>query len=78
MDLKNHYCKDVNLLHTDLQIYSDPNHILSPCLFNLYVEYIMRNAGLEEAYAGIKIAGININTLRYEMTPPLWQKVKKN
>ena len=49
MDLKNHYCKDVNLLHTDLQIYSDPNHILSPCLFNLYAEYIMRNAGLEEA-----------------------------
>ena len=39
--------------------------ILSPCLFNLYVEYIMRNAGLEEAQAGIKIAGRNINTLRY-------------
>ena len=38
--------------------------ILSPCLFNLYVEYIMRNAGLEEAQAGIKIAGRNIN-LRY-------------
>ena len=39
--------------------------ILSPCLFHLYAEYIMRNAGLEEAQAGIKIAGRNINNLRY-------------
>ena len=39
--------------------------ILSPCLFNLYAEYIMRNDGLEEAQAGIKIAGRNINDLRY-------------
>ena len=39
--------------------------ILSPCLFNLYAEHIMRNAGLEEAQAGIKIAGRNINNLRY-------------
>ena len=39
--------------------------ILLPCLFNLYAEYIMRNAGLEEAHAGIKIAGRNINNLRY-------------
>ena len=39
--------------------------ILSPCLFNLYAEYIIRNAGLEEAQAGIKIAGRNINNLRY-------------
>ena len=39
--------------------------ILSPCLFNLYAEYIMRNAGLEEAQAGITIAGRNINNLRY-------------
>ena len=39
--------------------------ILSPCLFNLYAEYIMRNAGLEETEAGIKIAGRNINHLRY-------------
>ena len=39
--------------------------ILSPCLFNLYAEYIMRNAGLEEAQAGNKIAGRNINNLRY-------------
>ena len=39
--------------------------ILSPCLYNLHAEYIMRNAGLEEAQAGIKIAGRNINNLRY-------------
>ena len=39
--------------------------ILSPCLFNLYTEYIVRNAGLDEAQAGIKIAGRNINKLRY-------------
>ena len=39
--------------------------ILSPCLFNLYAEYIMRNAGLEETQAGIKMAGRNINNLRY-------------
>ena len=39
--------------------------ILLPCLFNFYAEYIMRNAGLEEAQAGIKIAGRNINNLRY-------------
>ena len=38
---------------------------LSPCLFNLYAEYIMRNPGLEEAQPGIKIAGRNINNLRY-------------
>ena len=40
-------------------------HMLSPCLFNLYAEYIMRNAGLEEAQAGIKIAGRNINNFSY-------------
>ena len=39
--------------------------ILSPCLFNLYAEYLMRNAGLEETQTGIKIAGRNINNLRY-------------
>ena len=39
--------------------------ILSPCLFNLYAEYIMRNAGLDEAQVGIKIAGRNINNFRY-------------
>ena len=60
-------------------------YILSSCLFNLYAEYIMRNPGLEEAQDGIKIAGRNINNLRYaddstlmQITPPLWQKAKKN
>ena len=52
--------------------------ILSPYLFNLYAEYIMRNAGLEEAQAGIKIARRNINNLRYAHDTTLWQKVKKN
>ena len=52
--------------------------MLSPCLLNLYAEYIMRNAGLEETQAGIKIVGRNINNLRMLMTPSLWQKVKKN
>ena len=51
--------------------------ILSPCLFNLYAEYIMRNAGLEEAQAGIKIARRNITNLRYADDTILWQKVKK-
>ena len=50
--------------------------ILSPCLFNLYAEYIMRNAGLDEAQAGIKIARRNINNLRYADDITLWQKVK--
>ena len=44
---------------------STSGYILLPCLFNLYAEYIMRNAGLNEAEAGIKIAGRNINNLRY-------------
>ena len=52
--------------------------ILSLCLFNLYAEDIMRNAGLEEAQAGIKIAGEISITSDMQMTPPLWQKVKKN
>ena len=51
---------------------------LSPCLFNCYVEYIMRNAGLEEAQAGIKISGEISTTSDMQITPPLWQKVKKN
>ena len=51
--------------------------ILSPCLFNLYAEYIMKNAGLEEAQAGIKIAGRISITSDMQMTPPLWQKVKR-
>ena len=52
--------------------------ILSPCIFNLYAEYIMRNAGLEEAQAGIKIAGEISITSEMQMTPPLWQKGKRN
>ena len=50
--------------------------ILSPCLFNLYAEDIMRNAGLEDAQAGIKIAGRNINNLRYADDTTLMEKVK--
>ena len=52
--------------------------ILSPCLFNLYAEYIMRNAGMDEAQAGIKIAREISITSDMQMTPPLWQKVKRN
>ena len=52
--------------------------ILSPSLFNLYAEYIMRNAGLEESQAGIKIAGEISITSDTQMTPLLRQKVKKN
>ena len=48
--------------------------ILSPCLFNLYAEYLMRNAGLEEAQAGIKIARRNINNLRYANDTTLMAK----
>ena len=50
--------------------------ILSPCLFNLYAEYIMRNVRLDEAQADIKIIGGNINNLRYTDDTTLWQKVK--
>ena len=46
--------------------------ILSPCLFNFYAEYIMRNAGLEEAQAEIKFTGRNINNLRYADDTTLW------
>ena len=52
--------------------------ILSPCLFNLYAGYIMRNAGLEVAQAEIKIARRNINNLTYLDDTTLWQRVKKN
>ena len=51
--------------------------ILSPCLFKLYAEYIMRNAGLEKTQVGIKIARRNINNLRYADDITLWQKVKR-
>ena len=52
--------------------------ILSPCLLNLYAEYIMRNAGLDEAQAGIKISGEISTTSDIQMTPPLRQKAKRN
>ena len=52
--------------------------ILSPCLFNLFAVYIMRNPGLEERHAGIKNAGEISITSDIQMTPHLWQKVKKN
>ena len=52
--------------------------ILSPCLFNLYAEYIMRNAGQDEAQARIKILGEISITSDMQMIPPLWQKVKMN
>ena len=48
------------------------------CLFNLYAEYIMRNSGLDKAQARIKIAGEISITSDMQMTPPLWQKVKRN
>ena len=51
---------------------------MSPCLFKLYAENIMRNAGLEEAQAGIKIARRNISNLRYAEDTTLMAKVKKN
>jgi len=50
---------------------------LSPCLFNLYAEYIMRNTGLDEAQAGIKIAGRNINNLRYADDTTLMAKIEE-
>ena len=52
--------------------------ILSPCLFNLYADYVIRNAGLDYAQAGIRVARRNINNLRYADDTILWQKVKKN
>ena len=52
--------------------------ILSPCLFNLYAEYIMRNVGLEEAQAGIKIARRNSNSLRYADDTTLMAERKRN
>ena len=50
---------------------------MSPCLFNFYAEYIMRNAGLEEAQAGIKIAGRNSNNLRYTDNPTVMAESEK-
>ena len=51
--------------------------ILSPCLFNIYAEYILRNTGLEEAQAGIKIAGRNINNLRYADDSTLMAEIEE-
>ena len=77
-------CKTQNTYHTTftsvliLHI-NEWNYIvcmLSPCLFNLYAEYIMRNAGLDEAQAGIKIASRNINNLRYAYDTTLMTKMK--
>ena len=75
-------------LELDMEQQTGQCYILSPCLFNFYAEYIMRNARLEEAQAGIKIAGRNINNLRYaddttlmteseEELKSLWMKVKE-
>ena len=52
--------------------------ILSPCLFNLYAEYIMRNTRLDEAQAETRLSGEMSVTSDMQMTPPLWQNVKKN
>ena len=53
-------------------------YILPPCLFNLYAEYIMKNAGLDEAQVESRFLGEISITSDMQMTPPLWQKVKKN
>ena len=53
-------------------------YILSPCLFKVHAEYIMWNAGLDEAQAGIKTVGEISITSDRQMTPPLWQKTEKN
>ena len=53
-------------------------YILSPCLFNFCIEYIMRNAGLDEAQVGLRLPGEISITSDMQMTPPLWKKVKKN
>ena len=55
-----------------------PGCILSPCLFNFYAEYIMRNAGLDEAQLESTLPGEVSVTSDTQMTPPLWQKVRKN
>ena len=65
-----------NWFQIEKRLYQD--NMLSLCLFNLYAENIMRNAGLEEAQAGIKIAGRNITNLRYVNDTFLMEKVKGN
>ena len=54
------------------------SYILSPCLFNFYAEYILRNAGLDKAQAGIKIAGRNINNLRYADNTTVMADIEEN
>ena len=63
-------------LQTEKKVHRDC--ILSPCLFNLYAEYIMRSAGLDKSHAGMKIAGEISITSDMQMTPPLWKKAKRN
>ena len=53
-------------------------HILAPCLFNLHAEYIMRNTGLDEAQVESRLPGETSITSDMQITPPLWQKVKRN
>ena len=60
------------------ELSTDQGCILSPCLFNIYAESIMDNAGLDEAQAGIKMLGEISITSNIQMTPHSWQKVKKN
>ena len=74
--LQKYLIKYHNVLYSRLMEYK--NVILSPCLFNLSAEYIMRYAGLEETQAGIKMPGEISITSDMQMTPPLWQKVKRN
>ena len=63
--------------HMDNELWNALEEVLLPCLFKLYAEYIMRNAGLDKAQVGIKIAGEISITSDMHMTPPLWQKVKR-
>ena len=65
--------RDFIFLGSKITADADCSHEIKS-LLHLYAEYIMRNAGLEEAQAGIKIAGRNINTSDMQMTPPIWQK----
>ena len=70
-------CMQVKKQQLELDMEQQTGCILSPCLFNFYAEYIMRNTGLEEAQVGIKIAGRNINNLRYAVDTTL-RKCQKN
>ena len=78
--LLNSYCTQVWARYWGYYVKQDNNMGLMnlPCNSNLYAEYIMWNAGLEEAQAGIKIARRNINNLWYADDTTLWQKVKRN